>query len=259
MDWIRTAWARFKPKEDEDGDKPRYPAFVGTLLTLSILCQSLLLAGCNSTSVPLTPLYILPMRYNLPRQLPLTNDPNNTTVLDVDQEFEVRVGYFGICMHHPAGQWKCASTEDYLPVDQLSRLDPYHILRAGRRYKDEVIFPAIIIINSVLMVFILVNFCHYKRSTSQNWKMKLKTTGLEATTLCVANILNSMAALWQHTSAASVACLLDVVSSGSVDIRVGYLAAGLVWTPMFLLAILICLKMSEWVLKVPWYVALDEA
>ena len=58
-----------------------------------------------------------------------------------------------------------------------------------------------------------------------------------AASLGFASALAFGSAVWQHTSAASIACLAETMSQSQVNARVGTAAVALVWIPVFLIAL----------------------
>ncbi|ORX97561.1 Ca2+ regulator and membrane fusion protein Fig1-domain-containing protein [Clohesyomyces aquaticus] len=223
-----------------------YHHFVICVILSAIICHCMLLAGNNLTASPLPSIHVLSLRYNVASSQ--SQAPNVTLIPSESINLQVRAGYFGICARSAKAAWTCAGTESQLPLSLLSLPDPYNIVSTGSRFRTDVLFPAFIIFASFLSFLAIVGLLtfpgwHSEVNDDTGSEVDVKPFPDRKVTLSIlialgfATPLAFAAALWQHTAAASVACLAETVSGDSVHAVVGGAAIALAWLPVFFLAL----------------------
>ncbi|KAF2119528.1 Ca2+ regulator and membrane fusion protein Fig1-domain-containing protein [Lophiotrema nucula] len=206
----------------------------------SLICHCLLLAGSFSS---LTSIYVISLCYeDVAESLAVITVPSESTGL------EVRAGYFGIAARSSNLPWKHAPSDGSLPMRYHDVQDPYSIVATGSQFKNDVLFPGLIILVDVLCLLSAIGLLNFP-----NWiDERDRITGSEinvkpfpsrpvsraiAACLGFASALAFGSAVWQHTSAASVACLAETLSQSQIHVRIGTTAVALVWAPVLLIAL----------------------
>ncbi|KAK0742118.1 Ca2+ regulator and membrane fusion protein Fig1-domain-containing protein [Apiosordaria backusii] len=165
---------------------------------------------------------------------------------------QVRIGYFSLCTATGQDDWVCSMGET--AQDDLGATHTWDLAGLAKHYRHQVAFVGLVLTSSALMLILgllLATFprWHTEREYDEDGeivderavkpfpnKRILNTCMLVA---FVGAVLSLVAALWQHSAAASTASTLAYISGGEVEASIGVTATVLVW-----LAFGICLVIS---------------
>ncbi|KAK1982988.1 Ca2+ regulator and membrane fusion protein Fig1-domain-containing protein [Colletotrichum cereale] len=166
-----------------------------------------------------------------------------------DASFEVRVGYFGMCMMS-SDQWICSkdsrALESFANRSQTGVInDPIRLISSAEKFKDEVIFKGLHFISIIfgLFAFILL-------TTFPAWNEEEDSNGSERevkpfpsrpvsliTLACIffSAVISLLATFWQHLSSSAAIAMSSAFTQGAVTGHVGAVAMALGWISVFLL------------------------
>ncbi|KAF1813000.1 hypothetical protein P152DRAFT_503658 [Eremomyces bilateralis CBS 781.70] len=222
-------------------------------LTIGIILsgESLVLAGCTNSSSFGRSVYVLSLTYQHTAAPPTSTDlfRNISDILSTASEsldVTVRVGYFGLCINDGSG-WRCHRSVPGLGTTGAPN-DPLMVVEMGRRYKDEVLFPGLLIGAmgiSLLVIVALSTFPGWHEETDEETGSvtEVKPFPSRAVSQCalaatfLASFFTLISAMWQHVSAAAAIATLEVSLLGVITAHVGAVATAFVWLQLLLLVL----------------------
>ncbi|KAJ5725911.1 uncharacterized protein N7483_007268 [Penicillium malachiteum] len=218
------------------------------IIAVAIILLSLLLAGCSSSSPQIPDIFLISMYYESykPNFALSQVDPGVTSAI-ANISFEVRVGYFGICIQPDHGSYICnanaTALAEVVTVDQ----DPLNLIWVASTFKDAVVFPYLLIV-AVILAF----FCFILLATFPGWHEEPDETGdsvevkpfpsrpvsqAALALIFVSSIFVLVSVLWQHTASVAASTIAQDMGNGSVKSGVGTSAMVLGWFGFVLLVV----------------------
>lgn len=107
-----------------------------------------MLAGCSSSSGVVSSIYLLHLGYNDGTIYQASSLEIVSPDISIDlgnlvgkTQFEIRIGYFAMCMHTQPGPWLCAQNATVLAAQLDATQDPLNLLHAAASFRDKIVFP----------------------------------------------------------------------------------------------------------------------
>ncbi|KAH6843493.1 Ca2+ regulator and membrane fusion protein Fig1-domain-containing protein [Chaetomium sp. MPI-CAGE-AT-0009] len=198
---------------------------VQLLSCAAIVLSCLLLSGCTSAPL-LANIYIVSFASMAPPTA------TGTTSVPSTMEFspvEVRVGYFSLCARVDSKvNWICG---DRLGYPFLGTPEPWDLYKKAENYRTHIIspiFPVLAVGLNLASIIIVSSFPITRPNEPRQQKVRAIAAALfiTATFTIVATLV---AALWQHTTAATASPLVTYLSSGALTCKAGSTATTFVW------------------------------
>ncbi|KAK0654797.1 Ca2+ regulator and membrane fusion protein Fig1-domain-containing protein [Cercophora newfieldiana] len=150
-----------------------------------------------------------------------------------DPQLEIRVGYFFLCAKTERDtHWACGNN-DYVREHLLGQADPFSIHRTAYDLQNEAISSSMNIVSAIsilISIFLVSSFPLIRQGGADSlrydwWFMPgFIANPVMGITSCL------LAAVWQHSVAATAAPLMQYLSQGAVTAVVGPVATALAWT-----------------------------
>ncbi|KAK9464352.1 Ca2+ regulator and membrane fusion protein Fig1-domain-containing protein [Lipomyces arxii] len=211
------------------------PRHIFQLFLLSvIIITSLLLAGCSTSFSFLPQIYLLNIGYNdgtvyQPVDPTIINQQAGVQLANIALQtaFEVRVGYFALCINAVPGSWLCSQNATSL-AEQLSPADdPFNVLHVAAVFHDTIMFPYLLICSAGLSFVIFV----FISPSPPVMKTLTVITGYLAATMILISVL------WQHVACTTAASTIVNQSNGTLFTSIGKIAVIFGWLSFGLLTL----------------------
>ncbi|KAI9847225.1 MAG: hypothetical protein M1838_000985 [Thelocarpon superellum] len=222
------------------------------LIAVAIILLSLLLAGCSSSSPLIPDIFLISLYYQHypPVYDPAQVDPGvSAAIANIvgNAQLQARVGYFGICIDPGDGAWLCSNNASSLASQVSVDQDPLNLIWVATTFKDNIIFPYLIIV-AIILAFITLLLL----ATFPGWHEEIDETGsveekkpfpsravsqVALAIIFVSSIFVLVSVLWQHTASVAAATIAQDLGNGSVMSGVGNTAIILGWFSFALLII----------------------
>ncbi|OCL04028.1 hypothetical protein AOQ84DRAFT_226534 [Glonium stellatum] len=220
----------------------------------SIVFHSVLLVGSWSESTAaMARVYLLSISYqHQTNQIhnSYVNQTLSTAMHDAADSayLEVRGGYFGLCARsNNKGSWTCKRNAAGFMGNRASIEDPLNLLGIMDHFRGEVEFPGLILGSIVLSTITLALIStfpgyHEEEEAETGDFIEVKPfpsrpiSQAAAASMAFSTLFALVAALWQHTAAASAASVLQYATLGNIKPSVGPTAVVLVWMPVAMAA-----------------------
>ncbi|KAK3291083.1 Ca2+ regulator and membrane fusion protein Fig1-domain-containing protein [Chaetomium fimeti] len=203
---------------------------VQLLSCAATVLSCLLLSGCTSAPL-LANIYVVSFASTGPPTATAswtTSEPSTTEFSPV----EVRVGYFSLCTRaENQVHWICG---DQLGNPFRGTPDPWDLYKKAENYRTQVISPIFPIISLALNLasITIVSSFPITRTNEPLSVRERKTRAIVIAlpiTAIVTVIVTFVAALWQHTTAATASPLVRYLSSSALTCVVGPAGTTFVW------------------------------
>ncbi|KAK9457866.1 Ca2+ regulator and membrane fusion protein Fig1-domain-containing protein [Dipodascopsis uninucleata] len=213
--------------------RPRHVFII--FLVISIILISLLLAGCSSSFSIIPNIYLLHVAYNDGTVYQISDDSTivNPAIstglagLVGVTTYEVRIGFFGICMTNNPASWLCSENATALAEQLTAAEDPLNILHLAQTFREKIVFPYLLIAAAALAFIVFVLILPYPPL--------LKSA---STFVCfLSTLLILISVLWQHTASVSASSSTTSITNGVLTTGVGANAMILGWFSFALMTI----------------------
>ncbi|KAK3368278.1 Ca2+ regulator and membrane fusion protein Fig1-domain-containing protein [Podospora didyma] len=186
-----------------------------------IVMQCLLLAGCASSNF-LVNIYLFSFALT-------ATETEATTGFS---RLEIRVGHFFLCAKADEGiDWICGDA-DRVNGHMIGVVEPWNIRKTAYDLRDGAISPSmniILLASNLLTLFLVSSFPILRLPDKANSSAPQWLTRSLAINPIFGMASSLIAALWQHTAAATSAPLMSYLSAGAVTGAVGPAAATVAW------------------------------
>ncbi|KAF2177490.1 hypothetical protein K469DRAFT_644307 [Zopfia rhizophila CBS 207.26] len=221
-----------------------YHHLIMITIIFAVIVSTILLVGCASTHIGHR-VYLAQLSY-----IAITEIPNaqqgaweNITSIFLNAgrgtNLRVRVGYFGLCASQNGTSWSCHGSATSL-ITSRRFSDPLGIVSMAESVKGDVFFPGLLLGSAglaLISLLILSLFPNYHTETDELTGEEVEVKPfpsrkkcfmcLASTTLAV--LFTFVSALWQHTSSATAATLLQFAAFPLIKASVGTIGTVLAW------------------------------
>ena len=217
-----TIAARLTEREKKE---PLYIACLA-LLAVSLIINSLLIAGCTSSTPGVRKFYLISLKYNPDASKSqivtgldklLKNDKGDGQVFS-----DVRIGYSGICIETKKegddgnGDWRCSKHARDISKDMAG--DPINLIKVADLYKDKISFvtPLYIATCALVVAFLMVLI-----NCIPVIPVPAATRKIAAAAAATGSLLFLGCMSLQHVTSAAISTLVSELGMNAVLVHVG--------------------------------------
>ncbi|KAH8755796.1 Ca2+ regulator and membrane fusion protein Fig1-domain-containing protein, partial [Diaporthe sp. PMI_573] len=240
----------------------RFVPFIGyhhvvmMLITGSIVLTGVLSAVC--TTEGMRGVYLAAFSYSESPVAPTENTiaaALASAVGNSSQLLEVRVGVLGVCAKLPSNTWACSSSFETISKqvalvqagDSNTSYDPLGITDLAKGFKEDVTFNGLMFISlafSIVSLLMLSTFSSWHEEEGSDGSCRQvkpfpsrPVSHAALSCLGISAIMTLLSVFWQHMASSNAAILMEIVTAGVVQSKVGAAAMGLGWSTVFLNAV----------------------